>query len=219
MIRSLALIICVFVLFSCNKESKELTTVEYKIVNDFTGVGFANVKVELYEEEYKTNIKTTKIWEGFTDVNGKVSHSFHARKKHTYGYGFTADIQGLVDSIGYEVEKFSEPFAGSIKKDQKSELNWSLRPFATRKFGIRNTSCLNDQDSMVYSRELEGIGEKTESGPWLGCYDYIEEDFKKVYATIYKFDVRVYRNGSLDSIFTIQHKVNPGVKEEFVLTY
>lgn len=71
----LLFISCLMLTFSCNKQSKELTTVNFRPYNPVTNEGFSGVKVSVIQEKntssgFNSSSKSEVAWEGVMDANG-----------------------------------------------------------------------------------------------------------------------------------------------------
>lgn len=195
-------------LFSCKKENKELTTVNFHIHNPVSGEGMAGVKVAVYElkdvtpslailptSEYENN----KIWEGVTDSDGKASHSFKAYKKDKYTYWHYVD-ESVVKTGNRKL--LSQPEYGPLQKEKTNKVEYTYTVPASFVLHIKNIHCYDGNDRFRYRRKwvynsqyINQFGWTNWSLDQLGCYDSDIGSNWDVYNDILVTQYEVERNG------------------------
>jgi hypothetical protein len=201
-----------FLMFTaCKKVSKEDTTVEFQIIDASTQTGYANVKVAIYADSYKAKVTSELLWEGETDQEGKVKHTFKARTNYKIAYGFAADIQGISDKLNYELNVFSEPSPGAIKKDIDNVLVYNLLPYANVRLKYKNQNCQGVEDQIVltpYFVNFPRVGFHGLSGePQIGCLD-LQTEYFRIYSGTYEYKCVSTKN-NVDSVFYVNFEVEP----------
>lgn len=143
-------------LFSCKKENKELTIVNFHIHNPVSGEGMAGVKVAVYElkdvtptlailptSEYESN----KIWEGVTDADGKASHIFSTLKKDKYTYWHYVD-ESVVKAGNRKL--LSQPEYGPLQKEKTNKVEYTYTVPAKFVSHFKNVNCTGGTDRFKF---------------------------------------------------------------------
>ncbi|MCO5258626.1 MAG: hypothetical protein M9916_00585 [Crocinitomicaceae bacterium] len=193
-------------LFSCKKQNKEDTIVNFHLYNPVTNEGFSNVTVKIIEQKdvtppLKLENKYEKkvIWEGVTDVNGKASYSFKTFKSDKYTYWQSVD-----ESFMNGKKIITQPDYGSISKNSINKKTYKIVDYINYVFVIKNINCLNGSDQCRFRQKSIPCQEESWSA-WSpfpvsgissyyeGCFEYISE---VVYShqNIYEVEYEITRN-------------------------
>ena len=153
-IRLLCISSLLFICTSCKKYSKELTTVNFHLYNPVTNEGYANVKVQITQQEDVTGAfqaeseyESTIIWEGYTDADGKASYSFKAMKKDKFEYWQSVDNSFLFNS---EYKLLIQPAFMPINKNDNIQVVYqSLKKLNYVKW-VKNVNCHDGSDKFKW---------------------------------------------------------------------
>lgn len=216
MLKYLIYLLIITVTLGCRK-SKDETTIEFVVVNDITGEPFAGVEVKIFETANKHKPHSELFWEGTTNSNGKVTHTFRALKKSMITYDFSANLQKLADDVGYSFEIFTAPFPGQIKKNEHNVLEYRLRPMGFLKYSRINSNCEGSTDTTWVYYNIPCF-EPFLSNPIVGCSDNVAQGYTSVCMGTYTYTYRIKRS-NLDSTFTKSFFLKPGEYYDFVVEY
>lgn len=154
----------------CTKISKQDTTIEFVIRNPANGQAYAGVPVKI-EEERATNsgIKGETVFEGKTDVNGRISYTFKAKKGSGYWYYPYIDETYFDGTYGVDWSYLARPEVSSyaMKKDQYNEALYEIVYYAYLKQNYKNTNCEGATDTLIYHAWTPQFP----GGP--GAYDFV----------------------------------------------
>lgn len=147
------------VLTSCHKESGEITQLEWEVINPVTGEGVSGVPVYLYEHRehiyYENSYHSSPsdqniIWMDTTDENGKLRHTFYAKKNRNYYYA-----QGIngheFDENGDIIQLKSENVYA--QKDQYNHFEYWIIPKTEMVVHIKNFNCDSPYDEMKWRKK------------------------------------------------------------------
>ena len=169
-IRLLCISSLLFICTSCKKYSKELTTVNFHLYNPVTNEGYANVKVQITQQEDVTGAfqaeseyESTIIWEGYTDADGKASYSFKAMKKDKFEYWQSVDNSVLNSSVNVLLTQ--PDFMPLIKNEINNKVYKAIKNNVTFVSWIKNINCYNQFDKMRY-RKKSLIAFSSDWGAW-----------------------------------------------------
>ena len=154
----------------CTKISKQDTTIEFVIRNPANGQAYVGVPVQIFEREAKNSgIGSTLIFEGKTDINGRVSHTFKAKKTSRYWYIPIIDESYFGGTYGVDWSYLARPAINwnPINKDQYNEALYEIVYYAYLKQIIKNINCEGATDTLIYHAWTPQFP----GGP--GAYDYI----------------------------------------------
>jgi len=142
-------------LFSCKKQNKEDTIVNFHLYNPVTNEGFSNVTVKIIEQKdvtppLKLENKYEKkvIWEGVTDVNGKASYSFKTFKSDKYTYWQSVDVSFMNDK-----KIITQPDYGPISKNTSNTIMFKVvHDNINYIWWIKNTNCFDNNDKFRWRK-------------------------------------------------------------------
>lgn len=194
---------------SCKKYSKELTTVNFHLYNPVTNEGYANVKVQIIQQEdvtgafqVESEYESTVIWEGVTDANGKTSYSFNAMKKDKFTYWQSVDD-------GFKVGKniILQPDYKPLNINEINEINYKILKYINLINWIKNDSCIDVNDKMRFRRKsiiniYDNWSNWIPNGPngyYEGCMNYFTNSYTHT-QDIWDVEMEVTKN----AITTIQ---------------
>ncbi len=214
------ILFCMGVLWnSCTKISKELTVVEFVILNPANGKPFANVPVRI-DERRSTNkgVMAETIFEGQTDANGKCKFEFHAKKGsgHWYVPYIDESYFGL-QGEGFDFSYLARPAINwdPIIKDQYNEARYEITFYAHYYLKIKNLHCEGSTDTLVYhawTPDFPGGGgayDYTTTRP--GCVNFQFEDPARVYMGWQKVEWEARKSSGItygkDSIYLEQGEI------------
>lgn len=193
--------------FSCKKESKEFTTVEWVVINPVTNNPYVNMLVRLYEAKATNDgIEYKLIYEGKTNHQGRAQYSFKAALSGKYWYKPEINEGSLgVGGIDYKVIKQPSPSVENVKKDEENEVRYEIVPYAKFYRYVKNVNCQGTDDKMRYRSKsiyTSSSGEFTSwspnsdlnSGYFEGCYEYISPLRTNPSDSVI-YEVEVTRNG------------------------
>ncbi len=149
------ILFCMGVLWnSCTKISKELTVVEFVILNPANGKPFANVPVRI-DERRSTNkgVMAETIFEGQTDANGKCKFEFHAKKGSGHWYVPYIDESYFGDYANWEYLVRPAINWNPITKDQYNEARYEIVFYAYLREVFKNTHCEGGGDTIYVHYE------------------------------------------------------------------
>ena len=144
---------------SCKKkQSKNKTTVNFYLHNPITGEIFSGVKVKILMKEEKSSgpfvignsYKSSILWEGVTDMNGKASYSFNAYSNNKYQYWQVVDESFLNTN-----DPIIQPAYESLNKDQTNIIEYQLTKKVNFIRWIKNINYFDANDKFSY--RLKGI--------------------------------------------------------------
>jgi hypothetical protein len=166
---SYALVIILLIIVGCTKISKQDTVVEFVMLNPADGKPFAGVPVQILEVKDTEfhGMVSEPIFEGVTDVNGRVKHTFKAKTTSKYWYIPVHDDSSFGNPEDYEYLTKPNPFNRPIKINQYNELKYEVVYYAYLKQNYKNTNCEGTTDTLIYhawTPQFPGGG---------GAYDFI----------------------------------------------
>ncbi len=177
-ISDVLILLCIgFLLNACTKTSKELTVVEFIILNPANKEPFANVPVRI-DERRSTNkgVMAETIFEGQTDANGKCKFEFHAKKGSGFWYVPYINENYFGDYANWEYLARPAINWDPITKDQYNEARYEIVFYAYLKEHIKNVNCEGSLDSLYYHGWYKEISNGTKSYNNVinktGCYEY-----------------------------------------------
>lgn len=196
--RTVLFLILVFFLTTCTKFGENIH-VKGKVINPTTGVGIANVKIELQKKttfEFATGFKAVETV--YTDNNGEfeIRHlgglkQYYIRCQYTQDY---YPIGWYVDS-----EKQTSDFI-RIKKGKTFYAEYQMLPYGYYQLKLKNANCYDEFDEFefrmypYFDENYYGISLKQ----IMGCYENIFIE-SKIPACEWKVIWSVKRNGQNES--------------------
>ncbi len=138
---------------SCKKESNKLTTINFHLFNPVTGEVFSGVKVKILLKEEKSSgpfvlgnkYVSSTLWEGVTDLSGKVSFSFNAYSNNKYQYWQVVD-----ESLFNVYDAIIQPTYESLNKDQENTIEYQLTKKVNYIRWIKNVNFVNSNDKFSF---------------------------------------------------------------------
>jgi len=206
-IKLLCISYLLFICTSCKKYSKELTTVNFHLYNPVTNEGYANVKVQITQQEdvtgafqVESKYENKVIWEGYTDANGKASYSFNAMKKDKFEYWQSVD-----NAIKLNKEIIYQPDFSPIKKNETNSIKYALVNYVNYISWYKNISCFDSNDrckirrkSIVKDWESWSEWFPTAQSPYPtgyeGCYESLSNLLSHT-QDIWDIEMEVTKNG------------------------
>lgn len=194
---------------SCSKESGKITQLEWKVVNPVTGEGISGVPVYLYEHEeqiyYENSYHSSPadkniIWMDTTDKNGKLRHTFYAKKNRNYHYAQGINGREFVENGDIIQLKDENVY---IQKDQNNVFNYSILPKTEMVVHIQNMNCTGQNDQMRW-RKKGVYGPQKYWGNWenykYGCVNEYS-NIDSVFMDKYVIEVDIQRSNGEHSYF------------------
>jgi hypothetical protein len=235
--RAIVVLFCVSLLLTaCRKYEKEETTVNWEIVDPFTGKAWEGVTVKIVAETYKGGLKLSKketksetIFEGKTDANGKISHTYHAKKRGVRCYVALIDMDYFGDLETYQIYK--NPGIHCLVSGETYEHKWEVNHHAFFQHHIKNANCIDEFDTLMvksyFKNPLNNQRYEVENSIITGCYDYDMEGetfgnnpigYVKLPSGKRFYEWSVIRNGQT-SFFKDSIYLEPGGMQRFELFY
>ena len=193
-------------LFSCKKENKELTTVDFHIYNPVSGEAMTGVKVAVYELKDVTptlsilsdsKYDSNKIWEGVTDAYGKASHTFNAYKKGKYTYWHSVNESFIAGK-----KKVEQPEYGPLNKNGINKVTFKVTDYVNYVTWIKNLNCFDQNDKFRYRRKSlidpYAWSYWTPSSPvdyFEGCFELVSNNPNVHAQDIWEIEMEVTKNG------------------------
>jgi hypothetical protein len=214
-------------LTACRKYEKEETTVNWEIVDPFTGKAWEGVTVKIVAETYKGGLKLSKkettsetIFEGKTDANGKISHTYHAKKRGVRCYVALIDMDYFGDLETYQIYK--NPGIHCLISGDTHEEKWGVNYYSYLQEHRKNVNCFDETDTVKiyhYFKNLKTF-EKREEWSFVktGCYEHNPIGYIEVNSGWYFNEWTVIRNGQT-SFFKDSIYLEPGGMQRFELFY
>lgn len=199
-------------LFSCKKQYKEDTIVNFHLYNPVTNEAYSGVKVAIYElkdvtpslailptSEYENN----KIWEGVTDADGKASHTFSTLKKDKYTYWHYVD-----ESFTEGKKKIEQPEYGPLVKNTNNKITYKVViDNLSYVRWVKNINCFDNDDKCRWRRKSIIDIYDSDWKPWSplvgspsypqgfyeGCFEYTNTHTHT--QDIWDIEMEVIRNG------------------------
>jgi hypothetical protein len=159
----------------CTKISKQDTTIEFVIRNPANGQPFVGVPVQILEVKDTEfhGMVSEPIFEGVTDVNGRVKHTFKAKLTSKYWYIPVIEESYFSGTYGVDWTYISRPnpFNRPIKVNQYNEALYEVVYYAYLKEIYKNVNCEGIYDTLFvnYKSALENSGEYVRDIVWTGC--------------------------------------------------
>ena len=212
------------VVSACKKEFKTNTIVNFHVYNPISGEGLAGVPVRVIEQEdvsgafqVSSEYKSTVIWEGITDQNGRASYTFNAKKKDKFTYWQSADI-GYITANNRKLLKQAE--FQEEKKNAVNENEYTYTVPATYVLLIKNVNCLSQNDRFryrvdwLYNTGL--VGWSNWSLDQFGCYESLNVTTGFNDYLIYEYEVE--RNG-ITNTYLDTFYINPNSVDTLKIFY
>lgn len=171
----------IFSLSSCTKISKQDTTIEFVVRNPANGEPFVGVPVKIVEETAPHKLyQGGTFFEGVTDENGRVSHTFKARKGSGVWYYPYIDESYFEGEYWYNWTYCARPEVSSyaMKKDEYNEALFEVTYYAYLKSIVKNINCMDDTDTLLLRQFNKDFilpinrGGYDYSYTFTGCYDH-----------------------------------------------
>ena len=212
-------------LFSCKKENKELTTVDFHIYNPVSGEAMANVKVAVYEQKDVTSAlklqneyESNKIWEGVTDAYGKASHSFKTYKKDKYTYWHSVDENAVKEG---NRKLLSQPEYAPLQKEKVNKVEYTYTIPASFVGSFKNVNCVDENDRFKFRFQklynTTSFGWSNWSLDQFGCYELIHH-YNNAYEDYLICQYEVERNG-ITNTYLDTFYINPYSVDTFKIFY
>ena len=208
-------------LFSCKKENKELTTVDFHIYNPVSGEAMTGVKVAVYELKDVTptlsilsdsKYDSNKIWEGVTDAYGKASHTFKTYKKDKYTYWHSVDENAVK---GGNRKLLSQPEYAPLQKEKVNKVEYTYTVPAKFVSHFKNINCTGETNRFKFrvKRMYNTIlfGWTNWSLDQFGCYDNItnhNNSYNDYFITEYEVERNGVTNTYLDTFYINPYSVD-----------
>ena len=216
-------------LFSCKKENKELTTVDFHIYNPVSGEAMTGVKVAVYEQKDVTSAlklqnecETRVIWEGMTDINGTATCSFKTFKNDKYTYWHSVDENAVK---GGNRKLLSQPEYAPLQKEKVNKVEYTYTVPASFVLHIKNMNCYDGNDRFMYRRKWVYNSQYTNQSGWtnwsqnqFGCYDSGIGSNWDVYNDILITQYEVERN-NITNTYLDTFYINPYSVDTFKIFY
>jgi hypothetical protein len=122
------------------------------MLNPADGKPFAGVPVQILEVKDTEfhGMVSEPIFEGVTDVNGRVKHTFKAKTTSKYWYIPVHDDSSFGNPEDYEYLTKPNPFNRPIKINQYNELKYEVVYYAYLKQITKNINCEGITDTLIY---------------------------------------------------------------------
>jgi hypothetical protein len=236
--RAIVVLFCVSLLLTaCRKYEKEETTVNWEIVDPFTGEPWEGVTVKIVAETYKGGLKLSKkettsetIFEGKTDANGKISHTYHAKKRGVRCYVALIDMD-YFGNYGQDYTIYKNPGIHCLVSGETYEHRWEVNMDAFLQEYKKNVNCFDDKDTLnvqaYFWNYLRIEKHKVRNFTLNGCYDHDPKDDEQTGSPLgyirrnsgwYHYEWSVIRNGQT-SFFKDSIYLEPGGMQRFELFY
>lgn len=214
------LILCLAIFsFGCNKH-KDWTTVNFHLYNPVTNEPYSDIEFQIVLNEkvnkfgFKHDQQVEVVWTGKTDAQGKVSHSFRAKKNDKYFYivSFPKFKENPYPHDKYVAVNdnyldYSLDYGGQLAV-LKNEVNNKIFRYVEKVslvYHVKNINCLNANDHIRF--RYKSIY-KTYWSSWNPIYDFPNSYGCIDYASlkrpstqdIYEIEMEVTRNNSMTII-------------------
>ena len=199
----LTLSVLLLLISSCNKTDFDTTTiVDINIINPVTKTGYENVTFSIFEANSSIfgSGKTTMIYSGKTDVNGKTYYKFDVNKNHR-DYTITFDYSKmLVPENDYDFSYARDNEI--ITRGAVNNFNFEILPYFSY---IKNINCFDENDKMRFrTKHLFSQGtpewsfwDTLDQSYSYGCKDVSHLLYKP--QDIYIYEVESTKNGILST--------------------
>ena len=202
----LILITPLLLITSCNKTDFDTTTIiDINIINPVTKTGYENVTFSIFEANSSifSSGKTTTIFSGKTDINGKAYYKFDVNKNHR-NYTITFDYSKMfVPENDYDFSSARDNEI--ITRGTVNKFDFEILPYFSFIQNIQNIQCFDSSDKMRFRQKFVYTG----SGNWSfwdtipqevyfwGCTNETNSYFKPQDKYIY--EVETTKNGIVNS--------------------
>jgi len=190
----LRLITPLLLITSCNKTDFDTTTIiDINIINPVTKTGYENVTFSIFEANSSifSSGKTTTIFSGKTDINGKAYYKFDVNKNHR-NYTITFDYSKMfVPENDYDFSSARDNEI--ITRGTVNDFNFEILPYFSFIQNIQNIDCFDENDKMRFrQKNLFSQGTPKWSKWGETYYDYLHGCANKTYVLSKPQDIYIY---------------------------